>query len=191
MVPHDVPFDERLFESNSLLKQYWETSVNGRSSMASLNVQRSAQEDDHKHQTLEFYNNLVTTTAPKESVVEPEPVEEASVLPPEVHEVVEVRSSVAQNAAIPLPRASGPVMQPKAVSYGISVISLVLVIVVAVLAASVALYYYGSFPVVSVPVVGRVLGGGEVVTETVAEIAQAAAPTVASITAGRIARFEL
>jgi hypothetical protein len=30
-VPEDVQFDERLFESNGLLKQYWENSVKGRS----------------------------------------------------------------------------------------------------------------------------------------------------------------
>ena len=209
MMPHDVPFDERLFESNSLLKQYWETSVNGRSSMASLNVQRSAEHDDHKHQTLELYNNLVSMTANQES---PE-VHEA----PEVHEPEpEVHRAVAPSvpqAPIPVPRAAGPVMKPKSVSYGLSIVSLILVIVIAVLAASVALYYYNGFPYVNLfggaavetvataiaggadvitvaPTKDLIQGGASAVVESIAAVAPAAAPAV-SMAAGRIARFEL
>ena len=196
MVPHDVPFDERLFESNALLKQYWENSVNGRSSVMSSHAQRRAEEDDHKFQTLELYNNLLNLTANQEAVAEepeaPKPTED-----------------VVTETFIETPEPAGPIMKPKASSYGLSVLSLVLLIVIAVLAGSVIYYRYAGFPRVAffrggeiaeavadaVTVAGgevaAAVTGGEIapiVQEVIAPVAAAAAPV---FTAGKIARFEL
>ena len=97
-VPQDVPFDERLFESNSLLKQYWETSVGGRSELANLSMQRAAQEDDLREETMRLFEKITDSTdafAPGDDVV-------VDVLPTFLPAVLEV------------PQEAGPILEAKA-----------------------------------------------------------------------------
>ena len=96
----DVPFDENLFASNSMLKSYWERSTNERSEANIPDWPSEEKYDDLRKQTLHHFD---------EPVVEPEAAEpEEPTKTAEVEPVAEV-----VNAAEPVKDA---IVKPKALS---------------------------------------------------------------------------
>ena len=100
-IPDDAQFDERLFESNALLKQYWQNSIGGRSSIAHSSTQRSAQDEDLRVETLKLYDDLVTSTLPQ--VMEPEVVAEIEAAMVDVMPMIE-------EPVVPV--EMGPILKP-------------------------------------------------------------------------------
>jgi hypothetical protein len=107
-LPDDVQYDERLFESNNLLRQYWQTSIQTRSEPAELIHQRAAEEDDIRSHAMGLYDSLVQehiqAKMPQAAKDDLENVLKA--IEAEVDEVSEEEPLVVE----PL----GPVMQPLA-----------------------------------------------------------------------------
>ena len=135
MMPQDVPFDERLFESNDMLKQYYERSVSGRSVFTNLAMQRSAQEEDLRVQSMKLYENLVTK----------QPSEAEALLVREMEESREAADALTQElldreAPLVAPEATGPLLAPKADT---NTLLIIVIIIVSVIAGLLVLGYAG------------------------------------------------
>ena len=112
-VPEDVPFDERLFESNGLLKQYWQNSVKGRSEYQNLLTQRSAEEDDARNQTFKLFETVSETKDIKD--IAPEIVSEVWAPEESRDDVLAGPEWPMQIDILPTPKQLGPTLEAKSI----------------------------------------------------------------------------
>jgi hypothetical protein len=126
----DVPFDENLFASNSMLKSYWERSTNERSGANIPDWPSEEKYDDLRFQTLEHFEDDSKVEAVE--TVEPEPEVPEIFIAKEVPEV----EPVAEVINVKEPAKDG-IVKPKALST-----SGILAIVFASLALAMLIIYW-------------------------------------------------